>query len=72
MSKAKDWRSIVAVAAVVGGIAAATYPTIISPYLNPEPWREIQRIGRQGIEREKIQPGGMKVWTDPFAKDENK
>ena len=38
MSQAKGWRSIVAIAAVVGGIAAATYPIIVAPYMNPDPW----------------------------------
>ncbi|BFZ24426.1 hypothetical protein BsWGS_27466 [Bradybaena similaris] len=60
------WKSSLVVCAIIGGLAAATYPIIIAPYLNPKPWKEIQRIGREGIDREKIQPGGMKVWTDPF------
>ena len=35
-----SWRSIVAIIAVVGGIGAATYPIIVSPYINPDPWSE--------------------------------
>ncbi|XP_076447037.1 small integral membrane protein 20-like [Babylonia areolata] len=70
MSQAKGWRSIVAIVAVVGGICAATYPIMVAPYINPEPWRQKQDVGRVGIDREKIQPGGMKVWTDPFNRKE--
>lgn len=61
-----SWKSTVAVCSVIGGLAVATYPIIIAPYMDPKPWKEIQRVSREGIDREKIQPGGMKVWTDPF------
>uniref|UniRef100_A0A0B6XZJ4 Small integral membrane protein 20 n=1 Tax=Arion vulgaris TaxID=1028688 RepID=A0A0B6XZJ4_9EUPU len=61
-------RSAVIIGALVGGVALATYPIIIRPYLDPKPWREKQRIGRDGVDVEKIQPGGMKVWTDPFER----
>ncbi|XP_055893212.1 small integral membrane protein 20-like [Biomphalaria glabrata] len=62
----ENFRSIMVIATFVGGIVAASYPIIISPYLNPAPWKKEQSIGRRGIDREAIQPGGMKVWTDPF------
>ncbi|KAH9513936.1 Small integral membrane protein 20 [Bulinus truncatus] len=64
-------RSVMMIGTVVGGIFVATYPIIISPYLNPKPWKQEQSIGRRGIDREKIQPGGMKVWTDPFDKSKD-
>ena len=58
--------------ALVGGlvlsIAAACYPIIIAPMMNPKDWREMSKAIREqnNIDQEKIQPGGMKVWTDPF------
>ncbi|KAL3878528.1 hypothetical protein ACJMK2_030890 [Sinanodonta woodiana] len=52
--------------AFVCGISAAMYPIFIHPYFFPEKWQDVQRITRSGIEQEKIQPAGLKVWSDPF------
>ena len=54
--------------AIVGAIGVATYPIIISPYLYPEKWQKISKEVRDeaGIKQENIQPGNMKVWSDPF------
>lgn len=30
---------------------------------------EIQKRNRRGINPEDIQPGGMKVWSDPFGRN---
>lgn len=43
MSSAKPltgWRYAALVGALVGGIGLASYPIIISPMMNPEPYRE--------------------------------
>lgn len=34
----QNLRSIVIIGSVIGGIAVASYPIIIAPYLNPNPW----------------------------------
>jgi hypothetical protein len=34
------WRYGVFVSAVFGAVGLAIYPVIISPWLNPEPWRQ--------------------------------
>ncbi|KAK3741042.1 hypothetical protein RRG08_005732 [Elysia crispata] len=68
----QNLRSILAIGTVVGGILIASYPIIVAPIINPEPWKEIQRSGRKGIDQEKIQPGGMKVWSDPFDRTSGK
>ncbi len=62
------WRYAAFIGGIVGAIALATYPIIISPMLNPEPWRKASREAREqaGIKQENIQPGGMKLWADPF------
>ena len=41
---------------------------ISSPYLYPEKWKKLSKEIREeaGIKPENIQPGNMKVWSDPF------
>lgn len=64
----KGWRFGVFVGSIVGFIGLSIYPIIITPYLHPEKWRQQSKEIRQmhNIQQESIQPGGMKVWTDPF------
>lgn len=62
------WKQGVLVYGVVGAICVAIYPIIISPMINPEPYRRIQAYTRANIKQEDIQPGNMKVWTDPFER----
>ncbi|XP_023319849.1 small integral membrane protein 20 [Eurytemora carolleeae] len=64
----KGWRYGAFIGAVVGCIGLAIYPVIISPYLFPEKWKQQSKAIREQnqINKESIQPGGMKVWTDPF------
>ncbi len=65
------WRYAAFIGGIVGAVALTIYPIIISPMLNPEPWKQISRAGREraGIRQEDIQPGGMKVWSDPFDRE---
>lgn len=67
----KGWRYAAFVGALFGSVLAATYPIIIQPMYNPEPWREYSKRNRElaGIKQEDIQPGNMKVWTDPFDRE---
>lgn len=53
---------------IVGFISAALYPIIIYPMLNSSEYRKIQAINRKGINQDEIQPGNMKVWSDPFER----
>ena len=64
----KGWRFAGFVGSIVAAVAVACYPIIISPYLYPEQWKQMSKEIREkeGIKQENIQPGGMKVWTDPF------
>lgn len=64
----KGWRFGLFVGSIVGAVALATYPIIISPYLYPDQWKRQSKEVREaaGIKQEDIQPGGMKVWSDPF------
>jgi len=49
-----------------GALGLCLYPIAIQPYMNPDYYREIQKKTREGLDQEKIQPGDMKVWSDPF------
>lgn len=60
------WRYAALVGGLVGAIALTSYPIIIDPMINPEKWKRIQEHTRKDIKQEDIQPGNMKVWTDPF------
>ncbi len=53
----KGWRYAAFLGAIVGTIGLATYPIIISPMLNPEPWKETSKAVREkaGIKQENIQ-----------------
>ena len=64
----KGWRFAGFVGSIVAAVGVACYPIIISPYLYPEQWKHMSKEirEREGIKQENIQPGGMKVWTDPF------
>jgi len=62
------WRYAAFIGAFVGAIGLALYPIVISPMRSPEPWQKMSKEMRESrnIKQEDIQPGGMKVWTDPF------
>ncbi|KAL5012877.1 hypothetical protein ScPMuIL_011428 [Solemya velum] len=64
----KGWRYAAMIGGLVGAIGLALYPIAVDPYLHPEKWQNIQRENRQGEDRSTMQPGGMKVWSDPFEK----
>lgn len=62
------WRFAAFVGAIFGAVGLAIYPIIIAPMRNPTEWQDISKKIRKEakIEQENVQPGGMKVWTDPF------
>ncbi|KAL9973124.1 hypothetical protein ACROYT_G019540 [Oculina patagonica] len=47
---------------------AALYPVYVYPKLHPEVFQQIQSDTRKDITQENIQPGNMKVWSDPFKR----
>ncbi|XP_055626406.1 small integral membrane protein 20-like [Toxorhynchites rutilus septentrionalis] len=51
---------------LVGFIGLACYPIIVHPMLYPEKYKKIQQSNRGSIRQEEIQPGNMRVWSDPF------
>ncbi|KAL3224460.1 hypothetical protein MRX96_026576 [Rhipicephalus microplus] len=57
---------------LVGGFVAAVclalYPIVIHPYIFVQDYKQVQKHTRKDIDQESIQPGGMKVWSDPFGR----
>lgn len=60
-------KSVGVVSGLVVLIAVASYPVIVHPRLYPERYRERQLANRVKP-LEETQPGGMKVWKDPFER----
>ncbi|XP_075234253.1 small integral membrane protein 20 [Lycorma delicatula] len=57
-------------AALLGGctgvLGVVFYPIFIYPMMHVDEYKKIQEYNRRGIKQEEIQPGGMRVWSDPF------
>ncbi|XP_069947905.1 small integral membrane protein 20 isoform X2 [Cherax quadricarinatus] len=62
------WRYGMFVGCLVGFISATVYPIIIYPMMNIDTYKKIQAENRKNIKQEEIQPGNMKVWSDPFGR----
>lgn len=56
---------LVIIVGMTAAICMALYPIMIYPRLYPEVYREKQKKSRDRS-LEETQPGGMKVWSDPF------
>ncbi|XP_078739895.1 small integral membrane protein 20 [Lampetra fluviatilis] len=50
----------------VTALAVTLYPIAIHPFLNIARFQVVQKVNRDGVDQESIQPGGMKVWSNPF------
>lgn len=68
MALLKGWRYRAFIGGIVGLVSAAMYPILVDPLLHVDEYKEIQAKNREGIRQEDIQPGNMKVWTDPFER----
>ncbi|XP_058054069.1 small integral membrane protein 20 [Anopheles bellator] len=64
MLKGKNYALLIG--GIVGLIGLACYPIIVHPMLYPEEYKKLQRVNRAGIKQDEIQPGNMRVWSDPF------
>ncbi|XP_038218857.1 small integral membrane protein 20 [Zerene cesonia] len=62
----KRWRFATLIGGLVGLIGLTLYPIAVSPMMDSSKYKEIQKVTRKNIKQEEIQPGNMKVWTDPF------
>ncbi|XP_037935033.1 small integral membrane protein 20 [Teleopsis dalmanni] len=68
MALLKGWRYGVFISGIVGLIGLAIYPVVIDPMLHTDKYKEVQKHNRAGVNQEAIQPGNMKVWSDPFGR----
>lgn len=68
MALSPGMRSFVYIGSIVGILGITLYPIVIEPMMNVDRYKEIQKQTRKGIKQEEIQPGNMKVWTDPFGR----
>ncbi|OWF43343.1 small integral membrane protein 20-like [Mizuhopecten yessoensis] len=66
------WKYAAFVGGIVGAIGLALYPIAIQPMIDPTKWQEIQKEARAGYDVEKIQPGEMRVWTNPMKSKSEK
>ncbi|XP_049791398.1 small integral membrane protein 20 [Schistocerca nitens] len=64
----KGWKYYAFVGTVFGFIGGALYPIVIYPMQHIQEYKEMQKTTRKGIKQEEIQPGNMKVWSDPFGR----
>ncbi|XP_011565013.1 small integral membrane protein 20 [Plutella xylostella] len=62
----RGWRYTAFITGFVGFIGLALYPIAISPMIDSSDYKKIQKETRKNINKDAIQPGNMKVWSDPF------
>ncbi|CAG9765234.1 unnamed protein product [Ceutorhynchus assimilis] len=62
------WKYAAFIGVMVSAIGLAAFPVIIDPMINTDKWKKIQEETRRNVRQEEIQPGNMKVWTDPFER----
>ncbi|XP_017773461.1 PREDICTED: small integral membrane protein 20 [Nicrophorus vespilloides] len=70
MARWTGWRYGALIGGIVSAIGITIYPIVIYPMTHIEDYKELQKHTRRGIRQEEVQPGNMKVWSDPF--DRNK
>ncbi|KAJ0172655.1 hypothetical protein K1T71_011794 [Dendrolimus kikuchii] len=68
MAISKNVRYFAFVTGFVGFIGLTMYPIAISPMLDVSEYKNIQKEARKNIKQEDIQPGNMKIWSDPFGR----
>ncbi|XP_022185238.2 small integral membrane protein 20 [Nilaparvata lugens] len=68
MKKLQGWRFAGFVGGMLGVLGLALYPIMIYPMYNTDEYKKLQAIGRKNINQEDIQPGGMRIWSDPFGR----
>ncbi|XP_031632363.1 small integral membrane protein 20-like [Contarinia nasturtii] len=66
--KRKFWSSNFLFIGIAGTVLVALIPIFIEPYLNSKKYNEIQKKTRANIIQEDVQPGNMRVWSDPFGR----
>ncbi|CAG9802339.1 unnamed protein product [Chironomus riparius] len=66
------WRYAALIGGLVGAVTLTLYPIAIEPIMNPQKYKDIQKKTRASVNQEQVQPGNMRVWSDPFKPLPNK
>lgn len=61
-------RGIALITGLVGLVGVGAYLAVVEPMMHPERWTEKQKAMRSKHTLEETQPGGLKVWEDPFRR----
>ncbi|XP_004922839.1 small integral membrane protein 20 [Bombyx mandarina] len=64
----RGWRYTAFIGGFIGLLGLTLYPIAISPMIDVSEYKQIQKEARKNIRQEDIQPGNMKVWSDPFER----
>ena len=59
-------KETVFIASLIGACSLVLVPVYAVPKYMPNLFNDIQKETRKDMDREKIQPGDMKMWSDPF------
>ncbi|XP_055313782.1 small integral membrane protein 20-like [Sitodiplosis mosellana] len=52
----------------VAAVLISLIPIALEPMINSKKYKDIQKETRKNINQEEVQPGNMRVWSDPFGK----
>lgn len=59
---------VVLITGLVGLLGVGVYLVVVEPMIHPDRWTEKQKEIRSKHTLEETQPGGLKVWQDPFRR----
>ncbi|KAL4230838.1 hypothetical protein ACF0H5_011212 [Mactra antiquata] len=74
-NSSKGLRGIYFAAAAFLGIGVTAYLTIYKPLFRDserQNYKILQEIGRKDIDQSKVQPGDMKIWSNPYESPKSK
>ncbi|XP_029445664.1 small integral membrane protein 20 [Rhinatrema bivittatum] len=64
----RNIRGVLIFGGFTAAVAAVFYPIFFRPKMYIEEYKKEQAENRSGIIQENVQPPGLKVWSDPFAR----
>ncbi|XP_043918092.1 small integral membrane protein 20 [Protopterus annectens] len=64
----RNTRIVLIFGGFLAAVGAVFYPIFFHPMMHIEDYKNEQKKNRAGIKQEDVQPPGLTVWTNPFAK----
>ncbi|XP_053314321.1 small integral membrane protein 20 [Spea bombifrons] len=64
----RNTRVVLIFGGFVTAVAAAFYPIFFHPLMHIDEYKKEQAVNRADVIQENVQPVGLKVWSDPFAR----